>query len=316
MGRVSRNLEASAAAIAARQHGCVTRRQLLESGFGRRAIQRRVRLGVLNPWSPGIYLFGRVEPPLARETAAILACSPRAMLTGRTVAAMRNVPLPGPAPAQMDLLVVGHTRRGLDGVRVRTIDHLGPGELQRLEGLPVASPSLMFVDLAGDLGRDEVADALHDARHRRLVSDSQLRASLAEHPTRRGAGRLRRLLASEEMSFIVESPAEIRCLRMMLRHRLRPSATQARIGPYRVDFLYERERLVVEADSYRHHGDRRAFDEDRRRTAYLMSRGYAVFPVTWADVTVDARATAARLRAALAARRGELAGSMTRRAGR
>ena len=39
----------------------------------------------------------------------------------------------------------------------------------------------------------------------------------------------------------------------MVAHGLKPDGTQVEIGPYRVDFLYEAERLIVEVDGYRFH---------------------------------------------------------------
>ena len=59
------------------------------------------------------------------------------------------------------------------------------------------------------------------------------------------------LLASEEAEFETESAAERLCLKLMVAHGLKPDESRAQIGPYRVDFLYEAERLVVEVDGYR-----------------------------------------------------------------
>lgn len=206
----------------------------------------------------------------------------------------------------VELTVVGRHRDSLDGIRVHSISHLEPDELRRHRGLPIASPSLTLLDIASRLSRDELADTIHAARHRRLVTDDELHATLAAHPQRKGAQALRRVLASAEMSMTVESRAEARCLRLMVRHRLKPDRSQAAIGPYRVDFLYERERVIVEVDGYRHHGGRRPFDDDRRRVAYLTSRGYVVFPITWTDLTRDPQGTMHRLRTALLARRSRV----------
>ena len=256
---------------------------------------------------PGVYLVGSVEPPLAREAAALLCCAPKAFLSHGTASRLWGVGQAGAGQAgkaDVEVTVVGRSRRGCQGLTVHFINHLDPAELRRHEGLPIASPTLTILDMAARLTRDELADAVHSARHRPLVTDAELRATLDAHPGRKGAQALRRLLASAEMSMNVESRAEARCLRLMIRHRLKPDRSQAAIGPYRVDFLYERERLVVEVDGYRHHGGRRPFDDDRRRVAYLMACGYAVFPITWTDLTRDPKGAMRRLRAALAGRLG------------
>lgn len=301
MGRFWQKLEVVADRIAARQHGAVTRPQLLAEGFSPSSIDRRVRWGLLKPAFPGVYLVGAAQAPLAREAAAILACAPRAFLTHGTSARLLHVAEAG--TGKIEVTVIGRSRRGCRDLTVHSIDHLAPGEVRRHEGLPIASPSLTLLDIATRLTRDELADAIHAARHRGLVTDAELQATLVAHPQRPGAQVLGRLLGSAEMSMSVESRAEARCLRLMIRHHLKPDRSQAQVGPYRVDFLYERERLVVEVDGYRNHGGRKPFDDDRRRTSYLLSRGYAVFPITWTDLTQDPKGTMRRLRAALLARR-------------
>ena len=138
---------------------------------------------------------------------------------------------------------------------------------------------------------------------REQVDDGELLATLRAHPNRRGARALTKLLTREESAFGVESEAERRCLKLMIEHGLTPDASQARIGPYRVDFLYEAERLVVEVDGFRFHRTRERFVRDRRRRAHLLAMGYEVFPVTWSDITEAPAVTMARLTAALETRR-------------
>lgn len=291
-----------AAELARRQHGVVARRQLLDRGFSDDQVELRLRRGSLQRLHPGVYAVGDLAlPALGRAAAAILACSPRAYLSHATAAAIWGLARLG--AGDVELTLVARRRRNPAGVRVHWISELAPGELRRHEGLPVSSPSLTILDVASRLPPDRLADLVHGARHRRLVGLAELRATLAAHPRRRGAGALRRLLAGAETSLAVESRAEARCLRLMVRHGLRPDASQVAVGPYRVDFLYRRERLIVEVEGYRHHGGRRPFDADRRRASYLLARGYAIFPVTWTDLTRDPEGTMRRLRAALAARR-------------
>jgi very-short-patch-repair endonuclease len=50
---------------------------------------------------------------------------------------------------------------------------------------------------------------------------------------------------------------------------------QATIGPYFADFACHKSRIVIEIDGGGH-GDSRQIASDRRRTAYLTSRGYRV----------------------------------------
>lgn len=73
----------------------------------------------------------------------------------------------------------------------------------------------------------------------------------------------------------------------------------ARAGPYEVDFLWPNQRLIVETDSWRHHGDRRAFERDRAKDAALQSLGFRVLRFTFRQVVRDRSAVVAALRSLL-----------------
>ena len=288
--------------LARRQKGNVTREQLLAAGFTRHVIERRVALGSLHPQLPGVYRVGHLaEPPLARECAALLYCAPRAMLSHRTAA--RAYALPAPRTDEVEVTTEGRRLKSRPGLRVYTIGAIGPAELRRRCGLPITSPSLTLLDLAGAVGEDALARALNEARVQDLVDDGEIQATLRAHPNRRGARALRALMATEEAEFEVESEAERLCLRLMIRHGLKPDEAGAWVGPYRVDFLYEAERLIVEVDGYRYHRTRDRFVRDRRRRADLQARGYEVFVVTWSDLVGAATVTMSRLRTVRNARR-------------
>src|SRR5436305_10417263 len=69
-------------AIAERQHGRVSRKQLLDAGVSGAAIGRRLRNGRLRPVHAGVYaLPGTEEVPLGVESAALLACGEEAVLS-------------------------------------------------------------------------------------------------------------------------------------------------------------------------------------------------------------------------------------------
>ena len=81
--------EREIARIAGRQHGVVTTRQLLDAGLSRQAISRRVAKGALHPELQGVFRVGLCAPSVeARYMAAVLACGPAAVLSGRAAAFM------------------------------------------------------------------------------------------------------------------------------------------------------------------------------------------------------------------------------------
>jgi very-short-patch-repair endonuclease len=290
------------AAWALRQRGNVTRRQLLDAGFAGNVIDDRIRRGSLHVQFPGVYLVGhRAQPALARECAALLHCAPRALLSHGTAARLWKLPVP--RCHDIEVTLVGRQRPSRPGLRIFSIQSIAPYELRRHEGLPLTSPSLTLLDIAGQVRERELADALNEARVQKIVNDGEIHRTLAAHRNRRGARALRKLFDAADARFATESRTERLCLRLMIEHGLEPDETQVWIGPYRVDFLYRPERLVVEADSYQFHGTKKRFVEDRRRTAYLIAGGYEVFPLTWWDLTEQPEASMSRLRRAREARR-------------
>jgi very-short-patch-repair endonuclease len=295
-------LDGFLAALAGRQKGVVTRQQLVNAGFTERVIDRRIASGGLIAVHPGVYLVGhRAVHALAYETAALLACRPRAVLSHHTVARLQRIPVPN--DDLIHVTVVGRKRRSPSGVKVHSLTILPRHELRRHAGLPITSPSLTLLDLAGVLREAEVAAALNEARVQRLVTDEQLRRTLAAHPTRKGAKALRQLLATEHGPRVTRSKAERIALRVLREHDLEPDESDIRIGPYRADFLYRRERLIVEIDGARFHSTPKRFVDDRRRTAYLASRNFQVFPLTWDDLHSGAATAMGRLRQTREARR-------------
>ncbi len=84
------------------------------------------------------------------------------------------------------------------------------------------------------------------------------------------------------------------------RHRLPQPEVNARADRYEVDFLWRAQRVIVETDSWRHHGDRQAFERDRAKDAALQSLGFRVLRFTFRQVVRDGAAVVAALRSLLA----------------
>ncbi|HUB99842.1 MAG TPA: type IV toxin-antitoxin system AbiEi family antitoxin domain-containing protein, partial [Solirubrobacterales bacterium] len=114
--------------MASRQHGAVSRRQLLALGFTRDAIDHRLATGRLHVVTRGVYAVGRKDlSPEGRWMAALLGCGEGAYLSHRSAAA---------------LLRIGEEREGVVEVSIRR-----RGEHHR-QGIKVHSrPSLPSHDL-------------------------------------------------------------------------------------------------------------------------------------------------------------------------
>src|SRR4029078_6973733 len=87
------------------------------------------------------------------------------------------------------------------------------------------------------------------------------------------------------------------------RHRLPQPAVNARVDGCEVDFLWRKQRLVVEFDGWDSHRSRSSFEQDRARHARLAVLGYRVVRFTWGRITQDARGVAKTVRSLLGAGR-------------
>ena len=292
-------------AIAAMQHGVVARPQLLEAGLTPRMVQSRVASGQLCPLHRGVYLLGnlrgRLQPPRAREMAAVLACGPGTVVSHRSAAGLWDLlPSPGPlAPLEIDVTVGATARPRRPGIRARRCVDLDPGETGVVVGIPVTTPVRTLQDLATVVGAQELNRAAARAERRNLVQREELAALVARRHGRRGVEVLRVALG-EGGPMLTRSEAEERFLAMVGNGRLPVPETNVVVGGHEVDFLWRAERLVVEVDGFGFHASRHSFENDRRRDAELTGAGLRVVRITWRQIMREPGATLVRLAQALA----------------
>ncbi|HEY2636832.1 MAG TPA: DUF559 domain-containing protein [Solirubrobacteraceae bacterium] len=152
------------------------------------------------------------------------------------------------------------------------------------------------LDLAGVVAARDLRRAIGQGLVERRTSLGRLLEQLDHGGRRRGAARLRRVLATAAPT---RSELEDRLLALVHAAGLPTPVANARVGPYEVDFLFPDQGVVVEADGHRYHDNALARADDRRKEAALLALGYVVVRVTWRDVVQWPERTVARLRAAL-----------------
>ena len=81
------------------------------------------------------------------------------------------------------------------------------------------------------------------------------------------------------------SRLEVRTARLLRSHRLEPEAVQYRVENNRLDFVWLRFRVAAECDGFESHGNRLAWQRDRRRIARLEALGSSIVHVTSEDAT-------------------------------
>lgn len=176
--------------LARRQHGVLTRRQLLELGFGPDAIKHRVAGGRLHPISRGVYAVGR--PQLTGHgywMAAVLSCGDRAVLSHESAAALWGVR--PPASRMVEVSVPARVSRRRSGVVVHRRSNLSPADLTRCDGIPVTTAVCTIVDIAARLDRRELEAAINAADRHELVDPERLRRELDAMPRRPGVAIVR-----------------------------------------------------------------------------------------------------------------------------
>jgi very-short-patch-repair endonuclease len=290
-------------AIAELQRGFVSRWQLLAAGIEPGAIDRMLANGRLLQAHRGVYSVGHsTTQPFGRETAALLAVGPKAVLSHQSAAFVWGI-VPGPADDDpVDVLVpVRHVRRRLGIVAHRTTS-LERNEVRIWHGLPVTSPARTLRDIAGTVTLRELERAVDEALARRIVRLGQLREAVARDKGRRGGPILTALLQQRGNSTVTRSQAEERMLELVRAANFPPPETNVRVNGYEVDFLWRPQRLIVEIDGYAYHSSRSAFERDRAKDAALAAAGYLVIRITWLQMGREPYVVVARLAQALAQR--------------
>lgn len=292
--------DAALARQAARQRGLVTRAQARGLGLSDGAIDDRLRRGALHRVQRGVFLVGHaVPPPFSAELAAVLACGRGTLVARASALRLWGLPFASEEHDAVDVLIVGGKARTRPGLRARRCAALARQDATRRHGIPVTTAPRTVVDLAGDLSLPDLEELVNEVQVRRLASPAALRRALDRGGPRRGAGRLRAILAEPDRG-ITRSRAERR-LRGILRSAGLPAPrTNARAAGYEHDMLWPEQRLIVEFDGFAAHGTRRAFERDRRRDALLQVAGYRIVRVTWRQIEDEPVALASRLAVLLA----------------
>jgi hypothetical protein len=290
----SDTVDQKVARIASRQHGVVTRPELLAAGMSASGIRRRVAKGVLLTEHRGVYRVGHRAPSVkAQYLAAVRACGEHAVLSGRAAGYLHRI-LKGPPPPPG---VAAPVRRQVRGAVTRR-SRINRSEVTTIKGIPVTTVARTLVDLAGGLGLDDLARACHEAGVLHKTTPRQVEAVLARRPNAPGAGKLRAIMRGDV--HVTLSKLERRFLSVLREARLPLPQTNKIAGGRRVDCRWPDHHLTAELDSYRFHNSRYSWEDGYRRERQARARGEEFRRYTWADVFEDPRYMLAQLRTLLA----------------
>jgi very-short-patch-repair endonuclease len=289
-----RTVEKIVARLASRSHGVVTRAELLAAGLSRHEITERLAIGALLREYRGVYRVGHRAPSVeARYLAAVLACGPGALLSGRAAAHLWGLTKGAAPPAE----VTTRTERRVQGVithRARASDIAGTTH----RGIPITTVPFTLIALAAHLPSDELARACHEAGVRYNTTPRQVDAVVAKRPRTRGAKKLRAVLHGDTK--VTLSTLESRFLQLLREHRLPLPQTNRRASGRRVDCRWPSHRLTIELDGYRYHRSRHSWEQDRRREREAHARGDDFRRYTYGDVFEQPALMLAELRELIA----------------
>jgi hypothetical protein len=284
--------------LAATQGGVFHRRQALDAGVTPRQLDGDFERQRMREVRPGVFVI-RGAPPSWKQRAWIeLLDAPEGAILGeRTAASMHRIGQI--VTSDIDVLEIEPTWHRVRDLHRRRTTFVPSEHRTTVDGLPVTTVARTLFDLCGmvsqarrardlpNLTKREVERAMDDAiaRSTSVASLEQVLARLGGRG-RGGTALFRELLDARGEGFVAtESELEDLLLAVLARFGLPLPSKQVVIGgdlPVgRVDFLYREHRIVIEADSRKHHSSLRDAERDRWRDIELAAAGFVVIRVTW-----------------------------------
>jgi very-short-patch-repair endonuclease len=157
------------------------------------------------------------------------------------------------------------------------------------KGIKVTTPERTLIDVAPMMHADRLDEAIDDALRKGLTSVPRLRRMLERHAARGrdGITIMRALLMARDPAVRAYESRFERRLYIVLRDAGLPLPLcqfevfdSGRLVA-RVDFAYPSKRVAIEADSWRHHSGRRAWERDVARRDRLTLLGWRILHITW-----------------------------------
>jgi predicted transcriptional regulator of viral defense system len=258
--------------LARRQHGVVSRAQLLALGLTRHAIAHRVVRGRLFQIHRGVYAVGR--PELGRHglwMAAVLASPFPAAVGSWSAGALWEFQSPRPGPVH----VVTRVRVERPGIVAHQRTAWNSSEITCRHGIPVTKPAITLIDIAATATDAQLHRAIGEADKLDLITVPKLRETIDATRQRPGLARLRNIL--DQATFVLtDSELERLMLPIIARAGLPNPVTRAMVNGYRVDFYFPELGLVIETDGLRFHRtpfqQRRDTERDNAHAASEIQR--------------------------------------------
>jgi very-short-patch-repair endonuclease len=289
-------VDATIATIASGQYGLVSFRQLVAAGVGRGALEHRVRGKRLIGVHRGVYAVGHVhEGDLVRRMAAVLACGEGAVISHLT--ALAHWELRPSSASKIHITVPG--RAGRRARREIVVHRSTLLESTTHRGIAVTTVARALLDGAATLTAPALGRAVERSEILRLFDLTAVQHTLERHRKHPGAARLANAIARFNADENTRSDLEAMLLALCDEHALPRPLVNHIVEGEEVDFVWPRQRLIVETDGRKTHLTPAAFERDRAKDAKLTVAGYRVVRFTYLQIRDDPRWVAATLRSLL-----------------
>lgn len=276
--------------LAGKQHGVVSRAQVLRCHLSSQQIGRRLARGEFEALHRGTYrLCGFLASDMQALAAACLAAGPTAVVSHRSAAALWG--LAGAHHGRPEVTVVGTVRPKLEGVTVHRADRIDSVDRTSRGGLPVTTVARTLLDYGSVATVEQVEEAMEDAVLRNLVSFRWLLRTLDRLGAsgRRGTQTLRALIEARDPALAPPEGALEQKLSRLLRGVQPAPVTQFWLHGKastraRLDFAWPDRKLGIEADSRRWHAGRLDVQRNSGKANLAVLLGWRVLHFTWFDV--------------------------------
>jgi predicted transcriptional regulator of viral defense system len=287
-------LDARIAALAGRQHGVVSARQLNALGVERGALAHRLKTGRLHRIHRGTYAVGHpilslkgqfMAVALAAGVGAAISHAAAAYLHGLLAFIATRIDVSSPRRLKATTRIRSHQTRTMQARDVTTV-----------EGIPVTTVARTLLDLSATAPQRHLERALDQAEILRVLD---LRA-LDEQIARANGRATKRLIAAldrhRDGRTLTRSQLEEAFLAIIDDAGLPRPRINTQVCGFEVDAYWPERRLVVEVDSYRYHRSRRSFESDRRRDIAIQAAGIRAARITDRRIQHEPKAVTEDLR--------------------
>jgi hypothetical protein len=278
-------------ALGVAQHCVFGLDQLCGLGFSVASVQKRAARSRLHRIHRTVYSLVPRELLTRRGhwMAAVLACGPGAVLSHRTAAALHGIR--DTQRANIDVTIPRKATLRRPGIDVHTTRILTPADITVVDNIPCTSWARTALDLAEVVNRRALERSFDQAETLDLFDLHAIENQLIRNPTRSATAIVRRLLQEHYVgSTPTSSELEEAFYALCRRYEIPKPEVNAWLdledgGPMiQADFVWRRQRVIVETDGGRVHGTAQARERDPRRDQRAIVAAWRLIRTTWRQV--------------------------------